>query len=133
MIAQACVRLTPLHRLLTCSGAEPDNYVVVREIHDHVTKRSDVALPDMLRVEFQRDGKTVRLDLERNKRVNVNVPVTFAGSDKRELVPDLNVRWQHLLAISLLSLRFDVHPTVISKKDRQAYSLSTTHISRIFL
>ncbi|KAK2174604.1 hypothetical protein NP493_788g01007 [Ridgeia piscesae] len=70
--------------------AEHDDYVVVREIHDHVTKRSDVALPDMLRVEFQRDGKTVRLDLERNKRVNVNVPVTFAGSDKRELVPDLN-------------------------------------------
>ena len=103
VIAHACVRLTPLHRLLTCSGAEHDDYVVVREIHDHVTKRSDVALPDMLRVEFQRDGKTVRLDLERNKRVNVNVPVTFAGSDKRELVPDLNVRWQHFLALSLLS------------------------------
>ena len=103
MIAHACARVTPLHRLLTCSGAETDNYVIVREIHDHVTKRSDAALPDMLRVEFQREGKTVRLDLERNKRVNVNVPVTFAGSDKRELVPDLSIRWQHLLAISMLS------------------------------
>lgn len=64
----------------------------VREVFDHVTKRSDVTLPDMLRVEFERSGKKVRLDLLRNKRVSINVPVSFAGGAKRELVPDLNVR-----------------------------------------
>jgi len=69
--------------------------VVVREVYDDVTKRSDEALPDMLRVEFEREGKTVRLDLERNRGVNFNVPVTFAGSDKTVLVPELNVRWSH--------------------------------------
>ena len=77
--------------LRACLNAEAGEYVFVREVEGDVTKRSDVALPDVLRVEFERNGRKVQLDLTRNERVSINAPVSFAGEAKRELVPDLKV------------------------------------------
>ena len=83
---------------------------MVKEEHDHLTKRLVDDLPGYLNIAFKVDDKDVRLRLQRS-RVNLNAPVFFLDDDgkmKKSNIADIKVR-NHVHHVVLFCIVSAVH------------------------
>ncbi len=64
-----------------------DAETVFVDIDDRGSARAGSVLPDTMQVQLEVDGKTVNLDLHKNKKDFLHVPIRFINPDTKVDIP----------------------------------------------